>query len=516
MITTPTSIKITVLGFLATSLALAGTVIDTLHERWDWTDIDTKEHIPAKIAHTLKSSGFVFGAASAEYQILGQLGLPASQMAYGEVRMKQTATSGYACGGFDQHFKDIELLEQCGLSSYRFSIDWSALEPFPGDWNDEVLQHYVDFCAALKAKNIKVMVTLHHFVHPQWFEVMGAFEKEENIAHFVRFCEKVFNSLAPYVDWWCTINEPGIYMFQSYVRGVFPPFRSVVLPGMPLIGFREGWAPLENARYSNIKLAGTVLRNLLRAHVAVYETLKNRAHACRELDGWNFDPQIGFVHQYLTFSSFHNPALRVLSPINGLLGTIEAKVGDIINNWINWSVMNFFEHGEFSFLGAADLNESLPAATSSFDFVGLNYYSVVFFDVLKAGPGYYAGDIPTKMPYGIYAEGLYAAIRHCSRLKKPIYITENGVDDREDDTTRSVWIRRHLAAVAEAVHHGYDVRGFFYWCLLDNWEWDMGYGPKFGLYAVDFKDPLLPRRLKKGSEAYRDIAILCLPEPKVS
>jgi beta-glucosidase/6-phospho-beta-glucosidase/beta-galactosidase len=540
----------------------------TIHETWqeEWDDLDRQDESKyvAEIVDCLKNkskSYFILGAATADYQILGQEGLPTSQMAHGESLMVKTDKSGAACGGWQQHFDDIRLLEQCGLNGYRFSIDWSAIQPDRNSWNKEKLQHYIDFCKALKKRHIKVMVTLHHFVHPQWFEKLGAFEHSENIGYFVNFCEKVFAELAPYVDQWCTINEPGIYMFQSYIRGVFPPFKSVTLPYLSSVGLREGWAPCDKAGFGNIKLAGQVLSNLLDAHVIVYQTLqqswlRRKAFVMeKQALGLSLSEHdkawismkacspIGFVHQCLTFRNFHK--INQLIPyqslcagalfagailanhsdkktygkipiyamgcagailMHGVLGRFEATIANMLNNWIHESVMNFFESGTFAFLGAANLKREVPQAKRSFDFVGLNYYSVVSFNLLNGGPDYYDKDVRTDMPYGVYAEGLYRAIERMSKLEKPIYITENGVADKTD-SVRNTWIKRHFWAIKKSLESGYDVRGFFYWSLMDNWEWDMGYGPKFGLYHVDFNDKNRKRTLRAGSSIYQTIGL---------
>ena len=121
-------------------------------------------------------------------------------------------------------------------------------------------------------------------------------------------------------------------------------------------------------------------------------------------------------------------------------------------------------------------------------------------------PSCYADEIMTDMPYPIYPEGLYHAIVELSETGLPIYITENGIDDRDqDDWRRDKWIREYLKMVSLAIEDGYDVRGFYYWSLTDNFEWDMGWKPKFGLYSVNFDSPRKERTLKKGAFRYADI-----------
>jgi beta-glucosidase len=103
------------------------------------------------------------------------------------------------------------------------------------------------------------------------------------------------------------------------------------------------------------------------------------------------------------------------------------------------------------------------------------------------------------MPYSIYAEGLYYAIRDVAQLRIPIYITENGIADKTD-TKRDLWIKRHFYALHKALQDGFDVRGFLYWSLMDNYEWDMGYTQKFGLSAVDMKT--FERTIRPGAQRF--------------
>jgi beta-glucosidase len=105
----------------------------------------------------------------------------------------------------------------------------------------------------------------------------------------------------------------------------------------------------------------------------------------------------------------------------------------------------------------------------------------------------------TDMPYPIYAEGFYRAIKTVAQLGVPIYITENGIADAKDDR-RDLFIRRYLFALSEAIEEGCDVRGYFYWSLMDNFEWAEGYDMKFGLYHVDFETQV--RRLREGARYF--------------
>ena len=115
---------------------------------------------------------------------------------------------------------------------------------------------------------------------------------------------------------------------------------------------------------------------------------------------------------------------------------------------------------------------------------------------------YMDGDVMTDMPYAIYGEGIYRAIQTVSVLNVPVIITENGVADQKD-SIRELYIQRYLYAVSKAISDGYDVSGYYYWSLMDNFEWAFGYDMKFGLYEVDYMTQ--KRTLREGSQAFIDI-----------
>jgi beta-glucosidase len=268
---------------------------------------------------------------------------------------------------------------------------------------------------------------------------------------------------------WATFNEPGVYVFQSYIRGVWPPGK---------IG---------------INRAGQVIKNILQAHVSTYQAIK-------ELPG-GADIKVGIVHSVTQFEP-HNP--------NSLLERTAAKY---MNHMFHDAITEFFATGNLNFYVPmlAHISYINTQGTKSLDFFGINYYSHVLIQAdlfnRKFGQAFRDGEIKTDMPYCIYAEGLYRAIKDISeRIAEsqqiPIYITENGIADYKDDR-RELYIKQYIYALYKALCDGYDVRGYFYWSFLDNFEWDHGYGQKFGLYEVDMQTQ--KRKLRQGSKAYVDI-----------
>lgn len=385
--------------------------------------------------------------------------------------------SGVSCDHWNRYAQDIKLVKDVGLNACRFSLDWSMIEPVQGQFNKAALDHYHAEIDEMLKQGLTPMVTMHHFVHPQWFQDLGAFEMLENIKIFQNFCTKIFQEFNAKVRLWCTINEPACYVFQGYINKAFPP-------GL-----------------FDLQKAGEVLRNMLLAHVLVYQTLK-------AMPGGN-QAQIGCVHQYLTFEPYNSWNL------------VEGVPAMMLNYIFNDLSLKFFNTGEYYFYipfsAEVTLNQNIKDLPDIkldqrpwFDFFGLNFYSRVviqqkFWNPLRKDavvPSCKEGEVMTDMPYPLYAQGLYDAIAYVSQFGVPIYITENGIADGKDDR-RETFFKDYLGIVSKALDEGYDIRGWFYWSLMDNFEWNDGFGPRFGLYEVDFQTQ--ERRLRPSVSVLKEI-----------
>ncbi len=427
---------------------------------WEWSTIDTNA---AKFPRD-----FLWGVASAAHQVEGDCNnnnwsaWEQARDAHGNPRIKHAQAAGKACEHWTRFREDIRLLQELGVKAYRFSMEWSKIEPVEGQIDSSALRHYHEVCDALLAAGIKPVVTLHHFTHPLWFEQKGAFEREENIPAFVRFCELLFREFHEQVNMWCTINEPEVFASQGYFLGVFPPGKQ------------------------DPRLTAEVLKNLLLAHVQVYERLK-------KLPGGE-QAQIGIVKNIMQF----DPARR-WHPLDWLLA-------HKFNALFTASILDFLRDGDFDFSmpGLANLHYRDLRATRSLDFIGLNYYSHLHVQFNWSMKEFFKFTFPedatmTDMPYTIYPEGFYRALQEVRQLEVPIYVTENGIADAKDDR-RALFISRYLYALHRAMQDGADVRGYFYWSLMDNFEWAEGYDMKFGLYEVDFNTQA--RRLREGAQPF--------------
>lgn len=429
---------------------------------WNWKDknIDNLS-FPKK---------FLWGTATAAHQVEG--GDANSNWSWwenqkdenGKSRIDNNDKAGLASDHWNRYPEDIKLMQELGVNSYRFSLSWSKINPKENQFDAKAIQHYSDVIDSLLAKNIIPNITLHHFEEPLWFMDKGGFEKEKNIFYFKLFVQKMFEAYSDRVVYWTTFNEINVFTNLAYMSDIFPPGKN------------------------NSAIAGEVLKNILKAHTQTYKMIKGFPNGKKA--------QIGIVKDIF----FFEPKNRI-----NLLDWIGVKVA---NDNFNNSSLDYFETGKYRFYVPFEANTQYTnkEAPNCIDFMGLNYYShyattLKLIDHKKMFSPV-AGEEMTDMDYTVYPEGIYRAIKRMSRIKKPIYITETGIADAKDNR-RSLFIKRELFAVSEAIKEGYDVRGYYYWSLIDNFEWNLGYAKKFGLYEVNYKTQ--ERKLKEGSKSYQTI-----------
>jgi beta-glucosidase len=379
---------------------------------------------------------FLWGSATAAHQVEGDN--RASDWWEYEQQGRLPYRSGEACRHYARFERDFDLARDLGQNAHRCSIEWSRIEPAEGQWDDDALAHYREVIAALRARGIEPVVTLHHFTNPAWFLRRGGWARRDSVALFSRYVERVSAALGQSVTWWLTINEPTVYAMEAYVLGEWPPCRA------------GAW-----------RAAVTVLRNLARAHVAAYRIL----HRHRP------DARVSFAH-----------SAPVIEPCrhDRLADRLAATTRDAMLN------------REFFRLIGAHPREGHAA---NLDFVGLNYYTRNVVRSAGLGLGRLVGrachephhgndGAPGTMGWEVYPRGLLLTLRRFSRYGLPLVITENGIAT-DDEALRGEYLRQHLACVEQAIGEGLPVAGYFYWSLMDNFEWAHGFAPHFGLAAVD-------------------------------
>ncbi|MEX0940378.1 MAG: family 1 glycosylhydrolase [Candidatus Babeliales bacterium] len=338
------------------------------------------------------------------------------------------------CDNWNDYIKDIELLKKLGVNQYRFNIPWEKIEPEEGQFDEQAITHYIDLCKYLRKENIEPIVCLFHFRLPLWFADQGRFEKSENMQKFIRFAQFVFDNLNKYVSTWITYNEPIAYVMEAYHTAKYPPYRK---------GFFY------------LRQAGTVLKNMLNAHVDIYQAFKEK----------NPEAQIGFVKMFHMLDSYQDLFAEKLI-IKGA------------NHIIYDSIFEFFKTGHFNWFWL--MHDYNPNATQALDYIGVNYYS---HELIQA-TGYFSHkrlkareyESKTELGRAIYPEGLYRAILKAQELNVPIYITENGIAD-PNDSLRNEFIKKHLYIINCAINDGIPIKGYAYWTFMDK----SGYG----LYKFD-------------------------------
>jgi beta-glucosidase len=381
-------------------------------------------------------------------------------------KIRGNARSGSACLHWDRYEEDLDLLRGLGLNAFRFSIEWSRVEPEPGRLDDGALDHYRAVRGACRARAITPMVTLHHFTIPRWFAALGGFEERKNLPHFERFARLAGERYGDLVDWWITVNEPEVVAFYGYDAGTWPP----------------GIASRPRALQ--------VIANLLEAHALA-------AHALRETDRVDAD---GDGRAVLAGVAKHWVLLEPKSAWSALDRFATAAQHAVFNQ----AVVRALAGGpiELRIPGCKPAIREPGIMTGSSDFLGVNYYTRWMVSLFGAETRTARRGAPVSdLGWEIFPEGLERAVRECSAFGLPMVITENGLADAIDER-RPDFVRASIAALDRARANGADVRGYLHWSLLDNFEWADGHEGRFGLYAVDFDHPEGPRVKRRSADAF--------------
>jgi beta-glucosidase len=375
--------------------------------------------------------GFLWGAATAAHQVEGN---NINSDFWVLEHLKPTIfqdPSGDACDHYHRYAGDVRLLARLGFNTCRFSIEWARIEPEQGFFSNAELDHYRRMLAACAENNLKAMVTFWHFTSPRWFAGLGGWENPASVDLFTRYCERASRRLGDMISFATTFNEPNIPMLLRWM-----PIGENAFGGEAAV--RNAARAIGAERFGSFFLSNLELQrdNMLAAH-------QNGLGAMKSASG--------------RFPVGVNIAMSDDQAVGAGSGR-DRKREEVYGPW-------------------------LRAAAKS-DFVGVQTYTRS-----RVGP---AKDLPpekgvelTQMDYEFWPEALEQTIRYASaQAKVPVYVTENGIGT-EDDTRRIEYIRRALAGVRNCLKDGIDVRGYIHWSLLDNFEWMLGYRPKFGLVAVN-------------------------------
>jgi len=439
------------------------------------------EHVAPPVGSFMSRPEFVWGVATASYQIEGAISedgrLPSIWDTFSATpgKVLHGDTGDGACDHYHRWSEDVDLIESLGVDAYRLSIAWPRVMHADGTPNAKGLDFYKKLLTRLADKGIQRFVTLYHWDLPQHLEDRGGWLNRDTAYRFAEYADLVSRELKGLVTGWATLNEPWCSAYLGYGNGHHAP-------------------GLSNGRF-----ATQALHHLLLAH--------------------------GLA---LPFLQANDPAAQrgiVCNVGRGTTDSTEEK--DIVaarrfevqqNDWILQPLLKGSYPEELFELWPRTeplvLDGDMDIISRPLDFIGINYY---FRNNLHSDGGTGFVDVPlegverTQMGWEVYPQGLEDLLRRFKdqydRLP-PIYITENGMASDDQvvngevvDEQRMRFMKSHFAAVSRAIDAGVDVRGYFAWSLMDNFEWAFGYERRFGIVHVDYKTQV--RTLKHSARTFK-------------
>lgn len=353
-----------------------------------------------------------------------------------------------AASDFRNRFEsDLDLAQELGTNSFRLSLEWSRIEPRYRRPCPEAIAYYHRLIDACLKRGLQPFVTLQQFTLPRWCAEKGGWLGKETLGAFERHVSWVAEQFGDRVSHFVTINEPNVQAGASYMAGVFPPGRRM-----------------------RPDLADRCQAALIKAHAGAYKIL----HKIIEGRFPGRAVQVGVSPHIVSWNK---------SPWD--VGGVFRKVGDEFN----WGFLDALVSGTIKF---QTYREIAPEIQGCFDFVGMNYFMgmpanllglLKFMGFLSKQSTECSSDNGWPQDAPGFEKAL---LRAHNDYHKPIYVTENGIADASDQR-RLKYLEDHLESLSRAVAAGAEVRGYFHWSLIDNFEWHEGLHPRFGLFEVDYE-----------------------------
>jgi beta-glucosidase len=390
--------------------------------------------------------GFLWGTATSAHQVEG--GNQNNDWSDWERvlgHIHDGTTAGRACAWWEgMAEEDLATAARLGQNAHRLGLEWSRLEPEEGRWDDAAFARYARLLDRMSELGIARMVTLSHCTLPLWMSRAGGWERPESVRWFARFARKCVRELGGRVDFWVTLNEPSATAGAGYALAEWPPGRASLRAGLRALAL------------------------LLEAHASAYRTMKEELSSAR----------IGIV--------INTPDIEADRP------TAADRAVAAGQDWSFVRVVLRALRTGVLLPPLSLLPRRIPALRGAFDFLGANYYGryAVRFDPGAADRlfGRHVQQPTVRAAVCDWGQvspaGLTRQLVRLSNLGVPLYVTENGIPDAID-AERPRFIVDHVAAVHEAIRRGADVRGYFHWSLVDNFEWSEGWTPRFGLLSLD-------------------------------
>lgn len=390
---------------------------------------------------------FIFGTALASYQVEG--GIYNNDWTEWENRDNSICAEpcNEACKHYEYYKEDIELLIKLGIKAFRFSIEWSRVEPEEGNFNQVEIEHYVSKAKMLLDNEITPIITFHHFTTPEWLISEGLWASEKTKIAFVKYVDEMMQHLPKEVKLFNTINEPGIFSMFGYLSKLkFPP------------------------GIQNEKIFIRASNNIIAAHKESMKKIKEH----------NPDAKVGMTHALHEWDDDDKSTQK---------------------EYIKY-------HMEDKFLYASDEDDFIALQTYSIRRTNPNLlYKAIswiqikipilrifiypkFRDIFSGRHEYVpVGSRTTKMGYEYRPQAILYNLYRIHKVfpDKDIFITENGIAT-DDDNERIEFVTDVLNDVHDYLSEHGKVMGYLYWSVLDNFEWDLGYKMNFGLVEVDKKD----------------------------
>ncbi|MCL4495300.1 MAG: family 1 glycosylhydrolase [Firmicutes bacterium] len=400
---------------------------------------------------------FLWGVATSAHQVEGDTDNDWTEWENSEHVVEK---SGNACLHYQKYADDLQLFSQIGVNAYRYSLEWSRIEPEPGQFNQNALDHYRAMTETVISHRMEPLITLHHFTLPKWFAKQGGFFQREAPRLFSRYVQKVLDTVGDLARFYVTINEPLVYAVMGYGNGQWPP------------------------GHQNLKELWQIVPKLLACHQEAYHRIKARRPGA----------MAGLAHHLMAFAPYD---------ARSWLDRWNARLLHFLFNWrfIQWT------RNTSDFIGVNYYTQQ---------YAHHRQFLVPVAHRPDAG-------LLTDMGWEIHPNRLEDLLIALKRFDKPLLITENGIAT-SDDSVRQQFLIDHLAAVSRAQNQGAMVRGYFYWSALDNFEWAEGYRPRFGLVRVDYEtqkrtlrdSAYLYRRIIDANQGRWPISVPPEPEQPVS
>ena len=404
------------------------------------------------------SKEFYIGAATAAHQVEGN-NIHSDYCALEHMKTTSFAEPSLdAVDHYNRYEEDIRLMADAGLNAYRFSIEWARIEPQEGVFDEKELEHYRAVIRCCKEHGIEPIVTLHHFTSPKWLISKGGWEAETTPAYFARYTKYVMERLGSELKYVCTLNEANMgiqvaMIAQRYMQQMMAKMAATKTDGTVQVGLN-----LE-------KMMAARAQEGMQENMAVFGVPKAETFVSpRTAQG---DMLVMEAHKAA------RAAIREVAP--------HVKVGLTLSLHDIQAVPGGEEHAAKEW--ADEFTHYLPAIRDD-DFLGVQNYSRALIGPDGQLPAPEGAEL-TQMDYEFYPEGLEHVIRTVHQdFPGELMVTENGIATA-DDTRRVAYIGTALEGVRKCIDDGIPVSGYCYWSLLDNFEWQKGFGMTFGLIAVD-------------------------------